>query len=120
MRIDPIGHNVCVTGKRAGSRRAAKPARRNPTAALAFAVAITLLVVAWGYLVYVAIDFGSSARAGQQAGWWLLGLASLGAVACLFVGLMLTTRLVRVLQPSPEADTEPAPPRVPGGRRAAR
>ena len=88
---------------------------------LGYAAAITLLVVAWGYLVYVAIDFGTSARAGNSGAWWLLGLASLGAVACLFAGLMLLARLVR-LPTTPPAGTDDvaARPRVPGGRRAAR
>ncbi len=121
MRVDRIGHNVLVTGKSAGSRRAAKQSRVNLSAALGYAIGITLLIVAWGYLVYVAIDFGSSARSGQSAGWWLLGLASLGAVACLFIGLLLITRLLRLLEQRPKTDDgHPAPPRIPGGRRAAR
>lgn len=116
-----IGHNGCVTGKRAGSRRAARPARANRPAALGYAAAITLLVVAWGYLVYVAIDFGSTARAGRSTAWWLLALASLGAVACLFIGLLLVTRLLKVLDSRPAgAPGEPAARRTPGGRRAAR
>ena len=93
---------------------------------LGHALGITLLVVAWGYLVYVAIDFGSSARGGRSEAWWLLGLASLGAVACLFAGLLLISRLARVAGWSRPPDglhedgEPPAPPRVPGGRRAAR
>jgi len=92
------------------------------------AAGITLSVVAWGYLVYAAIDFGSSARGGDSTAWWFLGLASIGAVACLFFGLMLVARLLRRLgitkapesaAPSPGGD-EPEPPRPVGGRRAAR
>jgi RsiW-degrading membrane proteinase PrsW (M82 family) len=108
-------------GKRAGARRGARPPRTFTRRALLLAVGITLAVVAWGYLVYAAIDFGTSARAGRSAGWWLLGLASLGAVACLFLALMLVVRLLRELgiveRPEPP---EPKPTRVPGGRRAAR
>jgi len=55
---------------------------------------VTLAVVAWGYLVYAAIDFGSSARGGDARAWWFLAVASLGAVACLFIGLMLVARLL--------------------------
>jgi hypothetical protein len=79
-------------------------------------------VVAWGYLVYLAIDFGTSARSGQSGSWALLALASIGAVACLFPGLLLIARLLRALgiTSPPDAPAEPAPPRVAGGRRAAR
>lgn len=118
-----IGHNGGVTGRRAGSRRATKPARSFRPAVLAYAVATTLLMVAWGYLVYVAIDFGGTARAGRAQAWWLLALASLGAVSCLFAGLMLLSRLAAVVgwsRAAGEPQDDPTPPRVPGGRRAAR
>ena len=99
---------------------------------------MTLAVVAWGYLVYAAIDFGATARDGNPDAWWFLAVASLGAVACLFVGLMLIARLLRRLgltsgSPSasptessaglsPEASDEgrPVATRPVGGRRAAR
>lgn len=100
-------------------------------------------MIGWGYLVYAAIDFGSAARAGEQRAWAFLVVASLGAVACLFVGLMLVARLLRTLgvtaDPSapstaPSAAPSEAPsaapsvvppaprtdPRPVGGRRAAR
>ena len=81
------------------------------------ALGITAAVVAWGYLVYLAIDFGTTARDGDSKAWWLLALATVGAIACLFVGMMLVTRLVARLR---AGATPPAPPRPPGGRRAAR
>ncbi len=84
---------------------------------LLLALGITAAVVAWGYLVYLAIDFGTSARDGDSRGWWLLALATAGAIACLFVGMMLGARFVQRLR----ADAAPPPPpRTPGGRRAAR
>ncbi|MCR6030337.1 hypothetical protein GGQ22_02645 [Nocardioides sp. zg-579] len=113
-----------AAGKRAGSRRGAKrrPAFQPRLALLALGV--TALVVAWGYLVYAAIDFGATARGGESAAWAFLALASLGAVACLFAGLMLIVRLLRELgitSPPPPRDPGPQPPSVaPGGRRAAR
>jgi len=99
---------------------------------------VTLAVVAWGYLVYAAIDFGATARDGNPDAWWFLAVASLGAVACLFVGLMLIARLLRRLgitgdprpappaapstvpEPEAAAETRPVAPRPVGGRRAAR
>lgn len=126
-----------ATGKRAGSRRGAKQAKSFNRPAFAFALAITGCLVAWGYLVYLAIDFGTTARAGESGAWALLVLASLGAVACLFAGLLFVSRLLRALgitadlsedSPTPTAPTAPAAstdatpsaPRAPGGRRAAR
>jgi hypothetical protein len=123
---------VSGQGKRAGSRRAARPSRTFRPRLFAMAVGVTLAVVAWGYLVYAAIDFGSSARAGDDRAWAFLALASAGAIACLFIGLMLIARLLRGLgitqapppreprTPPPSAPDDVDPPRPPGGRRAAR
>ena len=52
-------------------------------------------LVAWGALVWVAIDFGRSARSGDSAKWGYLAVASVGAVACLFLCLWLLTMLLR-------------------------
>ncbi len=90
---------------------------------MAYAAGITLAVVAWGYLVYLAIDFGTAARGGQGSGWALLGLAAVGAMACLFAGLMLGARLLVELgitsAPPPSKSAEPTggvptPPAAPG------
>jgi hypothetical protein len=119
-----MGH--VTTGKRAAPGRHAGPARLEPQAPrprratgplLLLALGITAAVVAWGYLVYLAIDFGTAARDGDSAGWWLLALATVGAIACLFVAMMLVTRLVTRLR---EGSPPPTPPPAPGGRRAAR
>ena len=121
-----MGHNVRVrhTGKRAGPKR--KQSTLTP-ALLALCAGVTLCVVAWGYLVKAAIDFGTSARGGQSEAWWFLALASLGAIACLFIGLMLVARITRRLgitsapssSPRPEVD-EPRVMRPVGGHRASR
>lgn len=91
---------------------------------LLHAAGITALVIAWGYLVWAAIDFGTTAREGEPVAWAFLALASLGAVACLFAGLMLGVRLLRllgVLAPEPPLGSDPsAPPPPRGGKRAAR
>ncbi len=91
------------------------------------ALGITACIVAWGYLVYAAVDFGSTARGGDPHAWWFLALASAGAVACLFIGLMLVARVLsrlgitgRPAPPPPEATSEPTADRPIGGRRAAR
>ena len=109
------------TGKRAGSRRGAASPRSLNKAALALGAAITLCVVAWGYLVYAAIDFGTAARGGSSSAWWFMALACLGAMACLFVGLLLVARLLRALgiTTPPPSGSVPGPRPV-GGKRAAR
>lgn len=121
---------VSGQGKRAGSRRAAPAPRAFRPKLLLLAVGVTLAVVAWGYLVYAAIDFGSTARGGDDRAWGFLALASAGAIACLFIALMLIARLLRALgitsPPAPrtprgtDAPASDDPPRPPGGRRAAR
>lgn len=80
-----------------GKRAAARPKRSFQPMLLLLALGVTVAVVAWGYLVKSAIDFGASARAGRTEAWWFLGMASLGAVACLFVGLILVARILRRL-----------------------
>lgn len=101
-----------------GRRAAARPADgRRPRRALlplvGSAAALTALLIAWGYLVVVAIDFGGRARNGSSAAWFLLALATVGAVACLFLALLVGLRLVRLV-------LHPPTDRPSGGRRAAR
>lgn len=105
-------------GKRAGSRQ--KTGFR--PVLLVYAVFVTLAVVAWGYLVVAAVDFGQSARDGDSGSWWFLALAAAGAVACLFIGLILVARALRVLGMTRPAAPKPVrdPTLPPGGKRAAR
>ncbi|MEI2712149.1 MAG: hypothetical protein V9G04_02365 [Nocardioides sp.] len=84
-------------GKRAGARRGARPPRQFSPQVLGLCAAITLALIAWGYLIYLAIDFGTAARSGEGTGWWLLVVATVGAMACLFLALMLGLRLLRAL-----------------------
>lgn len=75
-----------------------------------------MTLVAWGVLVFAAIDLGGEARSGgETAAWVFLVLATIGAAACLFVTLLLGARLLTLLQ-----GREQPPPRPVGGRRAAR
>ena len=57
-----MGEGRRVAGKRAGQRA---PRKFRPVI-LPLAVGITLCVVAWGYLVKAAIDFGTTARGGES------------------------------------------------------
>jgi hypothetical protein len=52
-------------------------------------------LVAWGLLVWKAIDFGRSARSGDSGSWIYLAVSALAAVACLFLCLWLVTVLLR-------------------------
>lgn len=106
-------------GKRAGSRRGPRRKAGFSPALLFLALGITGCVVAWGYLVYAAVDFGSTARSGSSAAWWFLALASVGAVACLFVGLMLVAQVTRRLGITKAPPKKDEAPRPVGGRRAS-
>ena len=87
-----------ATGKRvAGKRAGERPKRGFDRVLLLLALGVTGSVVAWGYLVLAAIDFGTSARGGKESAWWFLALAAAGAVACLFLGLVLVARISRRL-----------------------
>ena len=106
-------------GKRAGDRT---KARIRPDL-LVLAVGITFALVAWGYLVLAAIDFGATARHdGRTSAWLLLVVASLGAMGCLFLAFMLAARFSRALGltsgPEPKVKRDPNAPK--GGKRAAR
>jgi hypothetical protein len=82
-------------GTRAGARRAARPKRTLRPRLLLIGVGALVSLVAWGFLVWAAIDFGRTARGGDSGDWLYLAVASLGAVACLFLCLWLTTVLLR-------------------------
>ena len=108
-----------MSGKRAGDRQ---KTQFRPEL-LVLALGITFCVVAWGYLVYAAIDFGSAARHdGDSRAWWYLAISGIGAVACLFLGLMLVARFTRAIgfsrSPAPKPERDPELPK--GGKRAAR
>lgn len=110
-------------GKRRAERRAPKRSVRLDMHALPYAGGVTFCVVAWGYLVWTAIDFGSSARGGDGLAWFFLAVSCLGAACCLFAGLMLGARLltaVGLIEPPRDPEEPPPPPRPVGGRRAAR
>ncbi len=82
---------------RAGARRGERTRRPLQPRLLGLGAAAALAVIAWGVLVWAAISSGRSARGGDSTAWVFMGLASVGAAACLFVALMLTTALLRKL-----------------------
>lgn len=91
-----MGQNGAVdnTGRHIGVRRAEPVPKPQRGLLLALSLGVTLAVVTWGYLVYLAIDFGTAARGGDSHAWLLLAMATVGAIACLFVGLLLVVRLL--------------------------
>jgi hypothetical protein len=100
-------------GKHSGVREEPPPLPRRRLVALALGITVTL--VAWGFLVWAAIDFGSDARGGETPAWTFLAFATIGATACLLITLILVNKLLATLRGEP-AITPP----VTGGRRAAR
>ncbi len=107
-------HNVAV-GTHARAEEPSyvppKPPRRR---IFLLALLVTVTLVAWGVLVYAAIDFGGEARSGEATAWTLLAITTIGAAACLFVTLILGARIVALVR------GRQAPVRTKGGHRAAR
>lgn len=100
------GDSTAPRGRHAAPRATNRPGRTSGRSTgrvgvLLSAIAITCCVLAWGYLIFAAIDFGASARQGDQRGWLFLALATVGAIACLFVGLLLVARLIATLRTPP-------------------
>ena len=98
-----IGHNGAVTGATGGKRAGVAPrlhaARRQVPAGAAAARPRRHAVAWWPGATSCTPPSTSarSARGGDSTAWWFLALASVGAVACLFFGLMLVARLLRRL-----------------------
>ncbi len=76
-----------------GHRAAGAGAAKLPVLRLVLlVVGIVLAAVAWLVLVRAAVDFGTEARAGRDAGWAFMGLAAVGAIGCLLLALVLVVR----------------------------
>ena len=106
-----------ATGKRVAAKQRKS---RNRGTALLLTVGVTAGMIAWGYprLRRHRLRRGGTCR--RVDGWVYLALASVGAVACLFVGLMLISRMLRELGITSGSSKADHPPRPVGGRRAAR
>ncbi|MFS3126959.1 hypothetical protein ACLM5J_00985 [Nocardioides sp. Bht2] len=106
---------MATAGKRTGSRRGRKQRSLPSRTAVLHCLGVTVSVVAWGYLVYAAIDFGATAREGDGRAWGFLALACVGAAACLFAGLILGAKVLRLVGIlAPLARPEPVDPPLPG------
>lgn len=86
-----------VEPTRAGARRGEKKKRAFDPRLAGIGAGGVVALVAWIFLVKAAITFGREARGGDGTAWLFLAIASLGAVACLFLSLMLVTLLLRKL-----------------------
>ncbi|WP_148044978.1 hypothetical protein [Nocardioides marmorisolisilvae] len=82
---------------------------------LKLGLGVTLAVVAWGYLVSAAIHFGGQGRDGESGAWVFMAFATIGATACMFVMLILASKVLSTLRG--EVPIRPAPG---GGKRARR
>src|SRR4051794_25717883 len=109
---------MTLVGKHSGEQAPQAPIPRRRL--LGLALGITATLVAWGFLVYAAIDFGSQARDGESQAWLFAGLATLGATACLLVTLILIAKLLTTLRRDESKPDAPSRVSAPGGRRAAR
>lgn len=115
-----IGHNDVVTaggGKRGGTRRGARPKQAIRPAAFVLALGVTCAVIAWGYLVYLAIMHGQAIRSGDGDAWLPAAASALGAVACLFVGFILVARLLGTLTNPSRSHSSSSPTGTGGGHR---
>jgi hypothetical protein len=112
-----VPHGTMRTMTTPGGRRRAAPARRElPKVRLAAHLAVALLTgAAWIYLVRAAIDFGGVARDGDGIAWLFVALATLGAIGCLLLAIVLVTRVLVMLG---LVRDQPKPP--PAKRTAAR
>lgn len=86
------------SGRRRASKHSQPRAKRGPTPrAIAAVLGAVAAGVAWFFLVRAAIDFGNAARDGNSLGWAFTLAASLGAVVCLMLVLVLVTRALVAL-----------------------
>ena len=109
-----------------GSR---KGPRQSPTfqpKVLLLALATTVAIVAWGYLVYLAIDFGTSARGWREPGLVVprdcprsAPCSACSSGWCSWRDCCVPLGITEAPVPASEPE-EPVVPRPPGGRRAAR
>ncbi len=89
-----------------------------PTGRLAsYAAAVVAAALAWGVLVYYAIQLGPSAKAGELGAWLLLAVATLGAVGCLFLALIFGGKFLDTLRGEAPA---PRPVTASGGKHGRR
>ena len=92
-RTVPAVENACMTTT--GGRRRAEPVKgqARPFSELGVIVAgIALGAVAWFFLVRAAIEFGGRGKGGDSMAWAFMAVATLGAIVCLVLVLVLVGR----------------------------
>lgn len=104
---------MAPVGKHSGEHHSSD-APRSRGRLLLLALGISATLVPWGVLVYAAIDFGRDARSGDTTAWVFLVLGTAGAAACLFLTLILGSRVLTLVKGSA------ARQRPQDGHRAAR
>ena len=82
-----------------GGHRGVRSGAANPPVLrlLALLVGVLASAAAWFVLVRAAIDFGTEARDGRGAAWAFTGLASVGAIGCLLLAMVLVLRGLTLL-----------------------
>jgi hypothetical protein len=106
-------------GRHTGDEQATQPGVDRKRLFLS-AAGLTATLIAWGLLVWLAIDFGTEARSGSPAAWLFVLVATAGATGALFLGLVVGHKALAALRGQP---VDPKPPRAPrgvAGKRAAR
>jgi hypothetical protein len=102
-------------GKHSGDSVEEPPRVVHRSRLIKLALGITLAIVAWGYLVSAAIHFGGQGRDGAGSAWVFMAFATIGATACLFVMLILASKVLGTLRGEVPGSRSSG-----GGRRAAR
>jgi len=64
---------------------------------LAMLLGAALSAVAGWYLVRSAVEFGQLARDDEPLAWLFTGAASLGAIVCALIGLVMLIRTLRIV-----------------------
>ncbi len=90
------GQNAPVTPP--GGRRRAVNRPPLPKRPLVLHLAgIVATAAAWIFLVREAIDFGGLAKGGDGPAWIFAALATIGAITCLLLSLLITGRILAML-----------------------
>lgn len=108
-----------------GGRRRAETVEKSPSPLLILGGILggaLLGAVAWYYLVNAAIDFGEEAKGGRGAAWIFMAMATIGAIACLLLVMVLAARglgLLGIAKGKPSAHAHAGGHAAAGGHKRA-